>query len=165
MSEGHYLNVRKLISERRIEEAEKIQEELSSSSQRILKEENYWFNLIQSEIKKYKDMDHSAKRNLEIAYRLSKEIELTDNQMSSLNGRIGIIHYRLKNFEKGVLFFQKALNFLSEDMGRQNYYRRMILNCYYNLKDETNYFKTLEGSLDQIFQKSMEDNWNTNMDF
>ena len=85
MSEEHYLRVRKLLSKNKIEEAEKIQLELSTSTGEFSKEEKYWFNLLLSEIRKFYRDYESSKEYLENAFQLAEGIELNDSQ----KGRVG----------------------------------------------------------------------------
>ncbi|MFX0016095.1 MAG: tetratricopeptide repeat protein [Promethearchaeota archaeon] len=164
--ETHYTEVRRLIRENKIQEAERIYIKLMKIAPEFTSEERYWFNLLSSEIKRYRKDYNSAKENIEESLLLSKEIELTSGQKSSLNGRMATIHYRMGNYSRAVQFFQNTLSFLSNDLGRQNYYRKMLLNCYFRLEDEENFFKTLIEGLDDIFKSNkLQENWNTNLDF
>lgn len=166
MIENYYNEVRMLLRENKIEEAEKIHTKLASSAERFSNEKKYWFNLLSGEINRYKRDYQSAKKDIDEAFQLSKEIELTYVQMSSLHGRMASIQYKLKNYSIAVQLFQKSLSFLSNDLGRQNYYRKMLLNCYIKLKDEYNFSITLIEGLNDILQSpKLQEYWNSNLDF
>ena len=165
MTENRYHEVRRLLREKKIEEAEKIHTELVVLTEGFSNEEKYWFDLLSSEIKRYKNDFQSAKNDLEEAFRLSKEIKLTKTQMSSLYGKIATIQYRMNNYSVVIPSLNRALSFLSNDIVRQNYYRRMLLNCFFQLKDEKNFLKTLKEGLNDILRGQIQTNWNSNLDF
>ncbi|MFX1285524.1 MAG: tetratricopeptide repeat protein [Promethearchaeota archaeon] len=165
MTENHYNEVRMLLRKNQIEEAENINTELARSVESFSNEDKYWFALLSSEINRYKSNNQAAKKDIEEAFHLSKEIELTNAQMSSLHGRMATIQYRLRNYSLAIQSYQKALLFLSNDLGRQNYYRKMLLICYIKTKDEENFSITLKEGLNKILQGQLQEYWNSNLDF
>ncbi len=165
MIKEHFFEVRELLSKNRIEEAEKIQKKLLISTAEFSKEEKYWFNLLSSEIRKYYRDYQSSKEYLENALQLAQGIELNDTQKSSLYGKIASNQYKLKNYSRALPWYQKALSLLSDDLGRRNYYRRMLLYCFYKLQRENEFLKVLKEGLNDILRNSFENNWNSNMDF
>ncbi len=165
MIKKHFFEVRELLSKNRIEEAVKIQKKLFISAVEFSKEEKYWFNLLSSEIRKYNRDYQSSKECLKNALLLAQGIELNDTQKSSLYGKIASTQYRLKDYSGALPWYQKALSLLSNDLGRQNYYRRMLLYCFYKLQREDEFLQVLKEGLDDIFRSSFENNWNSNMDF
>ncbi|MFW9906325.1 MAG: hypothetical protein ACFFFH_18535, partial [Candidatus Thorarchaeota archaeon] len=118
MIENRYKEVRMLLSENRIETAEKIYTELADSAERFSKEDKFWFKLLTSEIKRKKENLQLALDDIEDAFLLSKKIKLDNAQKSSLHGRMAIIQYGLKNYAKAASFFRQTLSFLSDDLGR-----------------------------------------------
>jgi tetratricopeptide (TPR) repeat protein len=154
-----------LLRKNKIEKAEKVYAELANSAKRFTNEEKYWFCLLVSEIKRKRKDYQSAKDDIEEAILLSKEIILTDIQKSSLHGRMAIIQYRLEDYTEAAPLFHNTLSFLSEDLGRQNYYRQMLCSCYVKLKDEEGFSQALKAGLTDIMEGQLEKYWNSNLNF
>ncbi|MFX0124589.1 MAG: tetratricopeptide repeat protein [Candidatus Hodarchaeota archaeon] len=165
MIENLYNEVRRLLREDKIEAAEKIHAELANSAERFSNKEKYWFKLISSELKRNKKEYHSAKNDIEEAFLLSEKIKLNNIQKSSLYGRMAIIHYRLENYTEAAPLFQKTLLFLSDDLGRQNYYQKMLCSCFIKLKDEQSFYQALKAGLSDIIEGQLEKYWNSSLDF
>ncbi|MHA2248332.1 MAG: tetratricopeptide repeat protein [Candidatus Hodarchaeales archaeon] len=165
MTKNRYNEVRMLLRENKNEAAEKISAELASSAERFSDEEKYWFKLLLYELKRNKKDYQSAKNDIEEAFLLSKEINLTNVQKSSLIGKMAIIQYRLGNYAKASSLLQKTLSFLSDDLGRQNYYRKILCSCYVKLKDEEGFSQALKAGLTDIIEDQLEKYWNANLDF
>ena len=154
-----------LLRENKHEVAEKIYSELAISADRFSNEEKYWFKLITSELKRYKKEFQAATKDIEEAFLLSKKIKLSPKQQSSLHGRMAIIQYRQENYVEAASYFQKSLSFLSDDLGRQNYYRKMLCSCFVRLEDEKGFSQNLQAGLSDIIKGRIEEFWNSNLDF
>ncbi|UCG00871.1 MAG: tetratricopeptide repeat protein [Candidatus Heimdallarchaeota archaeon] len=165
MIENRYKEVRMLLRNNKIEKAEEVHAELAKIANRFSNEDKYWFYLLTSEIKRKKNEYQSAKDDIQEALLLSQEIALNDMQKSSLHGRMAIIQYRLENYTKARSLFDKTLSFLSDDLGRQNYYRQMLCNCYIKLNDEEGFSQSMKAGLNDIIEGQLEKYWNSNLDF
>ncbi|MFX1538562.1 MAG: tetratricopeptide repeat protein [Promethearchaeota archaeon] len=165
MIENRYKEVRMLLRDNKIEAAEKIHAELADIADRFSNEEKYWYKLITSELKRKKQNFQAAEKDIEEAFLLAREIELDNLQKSSLHGRMAIILYSQENYKEAASFFQKTLSFLSDDLGRQNYYRKMLCNCFIKLKDENNFHQSLKAGLSDIITGQLKKYWNSNLDF
>ncbi|MFX1516262.1 MAG: tetratricopeptide repeat protein [Promethearchaeota archaeon] len=165
MNENRYNEIRRLLRENKREAAEKIYIDLSNSVDRFTDEEKYWFKLITSELKRNKKEFRAATKDIEEAFLLSKKIKLTPRQKSSLYGRRAVIQYSVGNYAEAASLFQKTLSFLSDDLGRQNYYCKMQCNCFVKLKDKKGFSQALRTGLSNIIEGRIEEFWNSNLDF
>ena len=165
MFETRYKEVRKLLRDNKIVAAEKIHTGLASSAEKLSIAEKFWLKLIASEIKRKKKNYQSARDDIEEAFLLSKEIKLDDKQKSSLHGRMAIVQYKLKEYEIAVSFFHQTLSLLRNDLGRQNYYRKMLCSCYIELEDDENFSHVLKAAISDIVQGQIREYWDSNLDF
>ncbi|MFX0050338.1 MAG: tetratricopeptide repeat protein [Candidatus Hermodarchaeota archaeon] len=164
MSENDYFEVRRLLSERKIEEAEEfLVKQVKKNEESITKE--YWLLLISSEVERHKKEYAKAENLLEKAIELSKRIELSSIQRGRAYGKLGTIFYFKKKYSEAFPLFHKALEFTTDDLIRRNYFYSRILFCFYYLQQREDFQKVLKHGVTENFQKLTQNNWNTVIDF
>ncbi|MHA1967473.1 MAG: hypothetical protein ACW964_06700 [Candidatus Hodarchaeales archaeon] len=162
----NYMKVRKLSGKRKISIALEIIKKAKSSSENLSKEEEFWFLLVQNEIEIYKNHFRSSLKLLNTAFQISKTINLNPAELSSFYGRLATTQFRSKNYSEAIPFFEKALT-LTKDPPRRNYYHSRLLNCYYSLRQEKSFCRTLaitiaeflQGDIQQYFESIINSIW------
>ena len=160
MKEETYQEVRAALAKRDLIQAKKLTES-SRISKKIKKEEEYWYLLMEGEIQRYEQQYDQGKLTLEKALEIHDNLSLTPIQVSSLYGRYAYLLLKLKEVKKSLKYYKMARTQAKTDVLRKNYYSTMILNCYSELGDKTEYLNFIEIIMKEIFSPSLSKNWST----
>jgi tetratricopeptide (TPR) repeat protein len=150
----NYFTVRQLIRERKTIAAQNIFNELQSNIKKFSDEEKYWFIRLQSELEIQKGNLDLTEKLLNEAFSLSKKLNLTSAELSSIHGKVGTVRCRKKKYKEAIPFIEKALS-LTNDPPRRNYYHSRMLYCFFHLNEKESFAKILNITLNELLQSDI----------
>lgn len=164
MSESNYKEVKRLLYENKLDEAEVLQNKIKESMNGTI-EENFWYLIISSDVKRYKKEYQEARDLLEEALESSSSIELTKHQYSRVQGKLGEIHYRMKEYDEVIPLLRQALVNCPDEVRRRNYYYSRLLSAFNYLGRLEDFSKLLSDSMRENLKKITIESWDFAIDF
>ncbi|MFW9779060.1 MAG: tetratricopeptide repeat protein [Candidatus Heimdallarchaeota archaeon] len=163
MSLRIYEEVKRLISQHRISDAEKIHGQLKETTIGG----KFWTHLITGELTRHKRDFDKAKVAFEEALSLAPQLNLiTEHQslLAKIQGKLGSISYHLHDYSTSFALFETAANSTEEDPPRHLYYLSQLIRCTRKLHDEEGFSRILYQGLRYSYSK-LSTHWLPALDF
>jgi tetratricopeptide (TPR) repeat protein len=165
MHEQLFLDLRKNVARRNLDEVNRIFESLPSRNQMIDPEETFWFLRIKAEILHFRRNFSQAIVLLERALETLQKVPLTIKQIGSLKGRYASCLYNTENYEGALEKFSEAKKSSETDIPRSYYYKLKILQCLSKLERKTDFFSFYWEIIDDLFSDHLKRVLNHHLNF
>ncbi len=165
MQEPVFLDLRKKIAQRNVDEVNRIYDNLLSQNQIINFEEKFWYLRMKAEILHFRRNYSQAIVLLERALDIIPKLSLTIKQIGSLNGRYGSCLYNTKKYEKALEIYSKAEKSSETDIPRSYYYKIKILQCLLKLERKTDFITFYWEIIDALFSDPLTRVWNHHLNY
>ncbi|MFW9855695.1 MAG: tetratricopeptide repeat protein [Candidatus Thorarchaeota archaeon] len=163
MSLRIYEEVKRLLSQHRISDAEKIHDQLKETTIRG----KFWTYLITGELTRHKGDFDKAKIAFEEALSLAPHaVSITENQslLTKIQGKLGSISYHLHDYSTSFALFEAAANSTEEDPPSHLYYLSQLIRCTRKLHNEEEFSRILDQGLRYSYSK-LSSHWLPVLDF
>ena len=160
MQEKLFLDLRKHLAQRNLEEVNRIFKNLPSEDHKNDIEGLFWNLRIEAEILHFRRNFSQACLLLEKAVEITQNFFLNDKQLGSLNGRFASCLYNVKKYNQALDHYLKAKNFSNQDIPRSYYYKLKILECFRKLDRKSEFFAFYWEILNNLFADPLTKVWN-----
>ena len=134
MNKQMYLDIRKAINRKDIEFVTTTIQSFPPLVQIKDAITKYYMLLIKGEVYRSKKDFIKAKLILEEALNIVPLISLDQIEKASVYGRFAFCLYKLKDYNEALTYYVRAKDLTASDVGRNQYYTLMLLNCLRKLK-------------------------------